>query len=102
MDRTIDNILRQLTSSAPCKKDVSVNLATLKKKLEDYVKGLYFKKREAALLLFMISDNQRNQKPYAIPVRVIKYTSITDAKIRELREELRVAMKGIGMVTVGL
>ena len=49
----------------------------------------------------MISDEQRNQKPYAIPVRVLKYATITDAKLRELKEKLRVAMKELGMVPVG-
>ena len=34
-------------------------------------------------------------------MRVLKYATITDAKIRELKEELRVAMKELGMVPVG-
>ena len=50
----------------------------------------------------MISDELRNFKPYAVPVRVIKYKSITDAKLRELKEDLRKAMKECGMTTVGM
>ena len=50
----------------------------------------------------MLSDELRNFKPYAIPVRVVKYKSITDAKARELKEELRNAMKECGMTTVGM
>lgn len=68
------------------------------------MKGVYIKRREAAshLLLFMISDEFRNCKPYAIPVRVIKYDSIKDSKIRDLKEELKNKMKAIGMTTVGM
>ena len=104
MSKIIDNILESmLTTLSPDKGNISLSVSNLKKKLEEYVKGLYLKKRQAAshLLLFMISDEQRNQKPYAIPVRVLKYATITDAKIRELKEELRVAMKELGMVPVG-
>lgn len=49
----------------------------------------------------MISDELSNFKPYAVPVRVIKYKSITDAMLREFKEELRKAMKECGMTTVG-
>jgi hypothetical protein len=104
MSKIIDNILESmLTTLSSDKGNISLSVSNLKKKLEEYVKGLYLKKRQAAshLLLFMISDEQRNQKPYAIPVRVLKYATITDAKIRELKEELRVAMKELGMVPVG-
>ena len=66
--------------------------------------GVNTKKREAAshLLLFMISDELRNFKPYAVPFRVIKYKSITDAKPRELKEDLRKATKQCGMTSVGM
>ncbi|KAL9977310.1 hypothetical protein ACROYT_G014700 [Oculina patagonica] len=45
------------------------------------------------------SDELRNYKPYAPPVCVLKYKSITDAKLRELKEELRHAMNKSGMTT---
>ena len=53
------------------------------------------------LLFFMISDEQRNYKPYAIPVRVVTYKSITDDKVLKLKEELKDAMTQIGMKVVG-
>ena len=79
-------------------------IAKLKKQVEAYIKDISVKKRHDAshLLLFMISDELRNFKPYAIPVRVVKYKSITDAKLRELKEELRHAMNDCGMTTVGM
>jgi len=56
-------------------------LRQLRDDLKAYVKNVTMKKREAAshLLIFMISDEQRAMKPYAIPVRVLPYKSITDA-----------------------
>ena len=55
--------------------------------LADYLKQQYVEKRSAVthLMVFMISDEQRNTKPYAVTVRVIPFQSITDAKVRELK-----------------
>ena len=49
----------------------------------------------------MVSDELRHFKPYAIPVRVLKYTSLTDKNAWELKDELKITMKNMGMVTVG-
>ena len=91
MTNTISNLLVRMAggAQAPAAGDQSIpaTLSKLRKDLGEYEKGLYVKKREAAshLLLFMISDEQRSHKPYAIPVRVLKYKSISDAKLRELK-----------------
>jgi len=76
----------------------------MKKELEPYIKGVTTKKRVAAshLLLLMISDELRNFKPYAVPVPFINYNSITDAVLREFKEELPKAVKECGMTTVGM
>lgn len=68
-----------------------------------YVKGLTSKKREAAshLMVFMVSDELRCRKPYAIPVRALPYKSLTDDGLRKLRDEIRTAMNNIDMVSVG-
>lgn len=105
MNSSLSDMITEIT----CKLDssghasVSAGLSVLKKKLEDYAKGISMKKREVAshILLFMISDEQRNQKPYAVPVRFIKYKSITDEKLRNLEDELKERMKAMGMVPVG-
>lgn len=49
----------------------------------------------------MISDERRNCKPYAIPVRFLPYHSITDGILRDLEEEVENEMKAIDMVPVG-
>jgi len=49
----------------------------------------------------MIADEARNFKPYALPVRVLPYASMTDGRLRKLEEELITAMVNLGMVVVG-
>lgn len=81
-----------------------VNLFELKSSILCYVKDLFSKKRIAAthLLVFMITDERRNRKPYAIPVRFLPYRSFTDAKLRELEVELEEVMRSTGMTVVGM
>ncbi|CAB3983365.1 Hypothetical predicted protein [Paramuricea clavata] len=78
-------------------------IVKLEPKLFNYVKQVYMKKRNAAthLMIFMISDELRNTKPYAVPVRFLPYHSITDAKLRELQSQIEDAMVAVNMVTVG-
>jgi len=78
-------------------------LKNLRNDMAGYLKQLFSKKRVAAthLMVFMIADEARNFKPYALPVRVLPYASMTDAKLRELEVELRNAMVNLGMVVVG-
>ena len=53
-------------------------------------------------MIFMVADERRDMKPYAIPVRALPFKSITDAKVRQLRDELKLEMENLGMVVVGL
>lgn len=104
IQNSISEILERLDGHPGDRGNIPAVVAVLKKEMELYVKGLTTKKREAAshLFLFMISDELRNFKPYAVPVHVLKYKSITDAKMRELKEELRKAIIECGMTTVGM
>ncbi len=76
----------------------------LRDKLCNYLKQLYFRKREPCshLLVFMIADEQREFKPYAIPVRVLPVTAVTDNAMRNMRDELVNAMEEMGMIVVGI
>ena len=78
-------------------------LQKLEKNLLLYYKELYTKKRNPAshLLVFMIADELRNTKPYAIPIQFVPIKSITDQQIRLLEIEIEGAMKSIGMIPVG-
>lgn len=104
MNGILSDKIKDIVSKVDGPGNFAPQLSDLKKKLQEYVKGVYTKRREAAshLLLFMISDEFRNYKPYAIAVRVIKYNSITDAKFRELKTELMNQMHLLGMTTVGM
>lgn len=79
------------------------DLTSLRERLLRYAQDLFSKKREAAshLMVFMIADEKRDMKPYAVPVRFIPYHSVTDKKLRELCQELRSVMVNLGMVVVG-
>ena len=83
--------------------NIAGDLSNLRKGLLQYVQSLYSKKRDAAshLMVFMIADEKRNLKPYAVPVRFLPYHSVTDCRLRELRDELRSTMVNLGMVVVG-
>ena len=72
-----------------------VDLFQLKSSMLCYLKGLFSKKRIAAthLLVFMIADECRNRKPYAITVCFLPYRSLTDAKLRELEVQLEEVMR---------
>ena len=87
----INDILARINGPVHGRGNIQADVSALKKELKPYIKGVTTKKREAAshLLLFMISDELRHFKPEAVPVRVIKYKSITDAMLREFKEELR-------------
>ena len=102
MTGTIEGLRKRVTGEEQ-RGNLAKDLADFRRDLQSYTKGLFGKKREAAshLLVFMISDELRNFKPYAIPVRVVAYRSITDDKVQELKEELKDAMKNIGMNFVG-
>jgi hypothetical protein len=82
---------------------VVVRKHEMEKNLLLYYKELYSKKRNPAshLLVFMIADELRNTKPYAIPIQFIPIKSITDQQIRLLELEVETAMKSIEMVPVG-
>ena len=79
------------------------DLNNLRSDMAGYLKQLFSKKRVAAthLMVFMIADEARNFKPYALPVRVLPYQSMTDRRLKELEVELRTAMVNLGMVVVG-
>lgn len=64
---------------------------------------MFAKQREAAshVFVFMISEEQRNQKPYAIPLRFFTYHSVTDKHIGMMKDEIVAAMKQLKMVPLG-
>ena len=79
-----------------------LHIRKLEKSILQYYKDLYSKKRSPAshLLIFMLADELRNVKRYAVPVQFLPIKSITDDQICQL--ELEILMKSNEMVTVGM
>ncbi len=85
------------------KGNIQEKLTKLRENLLVYVQQLFVKFREAAshLLVFMIAAESRDIKPYAVLVRALPFKGISDAKVRELRDQLVEKMQEKGLVTVG-
>ena len=83
--------------------NIAADVSSLRQRLLRYTQDFFSKRREAAshLMIFMITDEKRNMKPYAVPVQFIPYHSVTDRKLRELCKELCSVMENLGMVVVG-
>ena len=65
-------------------------LTDIRKKLRSFIKGITRHQRTAAthILVFMISQEMRRTKPYAIPVQCIPYKGLSDLKVRELSNRI--------------
>ena len=78
-------------------------LTDLRRRLSASLKATYKYKRTPAshVFVFMISPEQRNQKPYALPVQCIPCASLKESDIRRLTSELAAEMVKRGMKVVG-
>lgn len=65
-------------------------LQTIRQKAIIFVKGVVRHQRTAAthVLVFMISNEERNKKPYALPIQCLPYKGISDNKVRELANRI--------------
>ena len=68
-----------------------------------YLRNLYKKKRRAAdhIEVIMISDEKRNCKPYALPVKFVPCQTLKDQYVRELNKEIKEQMTEKGLKVVG-
>ena len=59
---------------------IRTSLRGLVKEMKGYLRNLFKKKRIAAthVLVLMLSDERRNKKPYALPIRYVPYRSMRD------------------------
>jgi len=82
---------------------VGVCLSNIHPDTMKYLRNLFKKKRSPAthVLVTMISDEKRNRKPYALPVRYIPYRTIKDQFVRDLNKELKEKMVERGLHVVG-
>jgi len=80
------------------------NLAQKKITFQNYLTNLFKKKRQPAadhILVFMLSDERRKQKPYAMPVWYIPYHTLKDQFVRDFTVLLKQEMEQFGLKAVG-
>ena len=70
--------------------NVPSRLRTIRQKAAAFVKGIVCHQRNAAthVLVYMISLEERNKKPYALLVQCLPYRGISDAKVRKLADQI--------------
>lgn len=78
-------------------------LSKIKTGYRDYLRNLYKKKRRAAthVMVILAADEERSQKPYAVPVQYIPYHSIKDQFIRDMTAGIKRALTALNVLVVG-
>ena len=80
------------------------HLKDIRKNMVSFIKGVTRHQRTAAthILVFMISNEERRKKPYAIPVQCLPYKSLSDFKVRELANQIICEMTNRKMKVAGI
>lgn len=70
--------------------NVARKLTNVRKKLQEFVKGVSHYKRQPATHVFvvMISTEQRAHKPYALPVQCLSYSGLTCDQARKIVNDI--------------
>ena len=65
-------------------------LQTIRQKAISFVKGVVHHQRIATtyVFVFMISNEERNKKPYALPIQCLPYKGLSDSKVCELANHI--------------
>ena len=92
-----------ITEGSVVSENIPRQLSDLRSKTTQFVKGATRFMRTAAthLLVFMISHESRDRKPYALPVQCLPYTGMSEANIRGLANKLIQEMVKRGMKVAG-
>ena len=101
---TMVNLADRLKQNQPQTREVAKCTRSLKEDKYKYLRNLYAKKRQPAathVLVFLLSEERRNRKPYALPVQYIPYKSIKDQHVRDYVNKIKEAMVSAGMKPVG-
>lgn len=77
-------------SSDWVEENIPRRLSAVRQRMTTFIRAVSRHKRTPAthILVFMISPEGRNKKPYALPVQCLPYKGITDAKARLLANEV--------------
>jgi len=65
-------------------------LTDIRKDLSNFIKRVTLHQCTAAthVLVFMISNEERRMKPYALPVQCLSYKGLADSTVRNLANEI--------------
>ena len=99
-----ETMISCLNPQAPRLKDVITAFGNIEKDSLTYLRNLFIKKRQPAAthaLLFLVSDERRNRKPYALPVQFVPYRSIKDQYVRDLTDSIKTEMMQMNLKPVG-
>lgn len=82
---------------------LTCKLASIQKQLTSFVSSISRHKRTAASHIFvmMISCERRQVKPYALPIQLLPYDSLTVSDMRRIISNVLKMMKARGMKVVG-
>ena len=100
----LEMLLSNLCPESPRTGDVIKSMKNVKSDLLKYFRNVYIKRRQPAathILVFLLSEERRNKKPYALPIQYIPYKSIRDQFIRDMNNEIKTVMVSMGMRPVG-
>ena len=101
---TMVNLAARLNQNQQQTREVTKCIRSLKDDKYKYLRNLYAKKRQPAathVLVFLVSEERRNRKPYAFPVQYIPYKSMKDQHVRDYVNKIKEAMVSSGMKPVG-
>ncbi|XP_078621591.1 uncharacterized protein LOC144887927 isoform X2 [Branchiostoma floridae x Branchiostoma japonicum] len=98
-----ERLLAALGTASPQPGRVAQCLVELREDNKTYLHNLFKKKRVAAdhALVVMVSDERRNQKPYAVPILLIPYHSIRDQFLQQFLDKCHEEAKKLGLIPVG-
>ena len=81
---------------------IRTSLRGLVKEVKGYLRNLFKKKIAAThVLVLMLSNERRNKKPYALPIRYVPYRSLRDQFICDLTRDVKLKMQERELNLVG-
>jgi len=88
--RNVHVLANKVAKDVQTQENIPSQLTTVRTKLLAFIKGVTRHRRIPAthILVFMISNEDRRKKPYALPIQCIPYKGLTDAKIRQLANNI--------------
>ena len=99
------NLLISKLPTEECDRSVNIprSLHEIRQIFCTFIKGVVRHQRIAAthVLVFMISNEERDKKPYALPVQCLPYKGLSDSKVRKLANEIIDEMVRRGMKVAG-